>query len=455
MTITRHITRALGHACTVIVCDATQRAFVVDPGRDVEPYIAEAAEHGYEIAFVADTHGHNDYLSGSAPLAERTGAVGVAHVSSDDVWSTRRFEHGEHFQVGEVDIEIVHAPGHTPEHIAFLVREPGAELPVLVSGGSLLVGDVGRPDLLGGVEESTAAARSLMHTVLDVLLQLDDDVRVLPTHVAGSLCAGAIGGADETTIGAERATNPAVLAMQAERDGGEPWYDARALPPVPAYWRRMRGANFAGLPVEAAPAAPPRLSTPEAVERSRDDRTLIVDTRDREAYAHIHPHGAQFIPAGQNFLTWAGAVVDAGAELLLIADSERSALASTRDAWRIGLGPVIGFVDDIAVAEWESAGGTTTRIEQCAMADALTDETATIVDVRAPSEHRATPIPGAVEIPGTLLAREPQRVPDGLIDIVCASGVRSLVIASMLQRHGRSDVRNVRGGITGSVAALR
>jgi hydroxyacylglutathione hydrolase len=452
MSFSRHVTRALGHATTIVICDKTQQAFVVDPGRDIDPYVAAAAEHGFEIAYVADTHGHNDYLSGAAALVARTGATGIAHTSSDDRWAEQRCEHGARIQVGDVEIEVLHTPGHTPEHIAFLVHEPGASAPVLISGGSLLVGDVGRPDLLGGAAGSSDAARTLTSTILDVLLELDDDVRVLPTHVAGSLCAGAIGGDDETTIGAERRSNPTVLAMQAERDGGAPWYDAHALPPVPAYWRRMRSANQAGVPEEQVPDLPARLGVDDAVRIAGGAAVLVIDTRDREAYAAAHPAGAQFLPAGDSFLTWAGAVVAADTDLLLIANSERSALASTRDAWRIGLGPVVGFLSAAAIDDWNAAGGTIAHLEQLDMADALRDEVATMIDVRAPNEHRATPIPGAVEVPGTLLAREIERVPAGPVDIVCGSGMRSMVIASLLQRAGRVDVRNVRGGITGSVA---
>lgn len=450
MPIHRHVTRALGHACTIVACDATKQALVVDPGRDIAPILELARTHDLDICWVADTHGHNDYLSGLLPLSLATGAQRVGYVGMTTDWAELTPEHGARIQVGDVDVEVLHTPGHTPEHTAFLVREPG-EPPALLSGGSLLVGDVGRPDLLGGDDELAAATATSARTILDVVLALDDDVRLFPTHVAGSLCAGAIGGDDECTLAVQRTTNPAVVAMVAERDGGAPWLDASTLPPVPAYWRRMRGANLAGLAAQPAPQLPPRLQARDALTLVQTGHATLVDTRTPDEHGAAHPAGATFVPAGDSFATWAGSVLDEGEPLVLVAAHDDVAARASLDAWRIGLGPVLGWLHAGDVAAWPHAGGELDHIEQVTIADAFDDETLEIIDVRSPLEHRASPIPGAWELPATLLARKPQLAPGGPITLACASGTRSMVIASVLKRAGHPDARNVRGGIAGAL----
>ena len=220
---------------------------------------------------------------------------------------------------------------------------------------------------------------------------------------------------------------------------------------VPAYWRRMRGANLAGLAPEEAPRIPPRLSAEDAVALVDAGMALAIDTRTPDEHAAAHPAGAAFIPAGDSFATWAGSVLDEGVPLVLVAGHDDSAARATLDAWRIGIGPVVGWMHADEVARWAEVGGELDSVGQIGIAEAFDDETLEIIDVRSPLEQLAAPIPGAWELPATLLARKPQLAPGGPISLACASGTRSMVIASVLKRAGHPDARNIRGGIAGAV----
>src|SRR5579875_960036 len=185
-----------GHASYLVGDEGTGRALVFDPRRDVEVYAGAAREHGLRIACAADSHGHNDYLSGLTELRAHTGAELWGPAGADLGYEHRPVADGEVIEIGDVGIEVLHTPGHTPEHIALLIydREASADVPaLLLSGGALLVGDLARPDLLGGPEQARQAAQAFCDTIQDKLLPLPDHVQVFPTHVAGSLCGGSIG----------------------------------------------------------------------------------------------------------------------------------------------------------------------------------------------------------------------------------------------------------------------
>lgn len=273
--------QSLGHASYLVGDEKTGLALVFDPRRDVEVYLDAAREQGMRIAYAADSHGHNDYLSGLSALRTRTGAQLWGSATGELGYAHRPLKDGETVEIGDVGIEVLHTPGHTPEHISLLVfeRSVSAESPVvLLSGGALLVGDLARPDLLGGTEQARAAGQEFCETIQSKLLPLPDQVQVYPTHVAGSLCGGNIGSRLSTTVGHERRTNAILAEVDSKDEFVREFLRLDNLPAVPPYWRRMRAANLAGVPELGVVPEPPALTPPEfAAEQDAD--ALVLDAR--------------------------------------------------------------------------------------------------------------------------------------------------------------------------------
>src|SRR5829696_864760 len=206
----------LGHASYLVESEETGEALVFDPRRDVDSYLTEAREQGLRIQYALDSHGHHDYLSGLTEIVARTGSQVLGSAEAQLGYDHRPIHDGKQLELGDVGIEVLHTPGHTPEHISLLLfdRTVSVDEPaLLLSGGALLVGDVARPDLLGGPEEAEAAARTFCQTLQERILPLPDHVEVFPTHVAGSLCGGNIGSRLSTTVGYERRTNPILAGV--------------------------------------------------------------------------------------------------------------------------------------------------------------------------------------------------------------------------------------------------
>jgi hydroxyacylglutathione hydrolase len=240
----------LGHPPYLLGSDETGEALVFDPRRDVETYQGQARKQGLRIRYALDSHGHNDYLSRLNEIAARTGAQVLSSAGADLGYDNRPVRDGEQLDLGDVGIEVLQTPGHTPEHLSRLVhdRSVSTDQPaLLLSGGALLVGDLTRPDLLGGWEQAEESARAFCATIQKKILQLPDHVEVFPTHVAGSLCGGSIGSRLSTTVGYERRTNPIPADLDAKDNFVERCLRLDNLPAVPPYWRRMRAQNLAGV----------------------------------------------------------------------------------------------------------------------------------------------------------------------------------------------------------------
>lgn len=262
--------QSLGHASYLVGDEKNGQALVFDPRRDVEVYTRAAREQGLRISYAADSHGHNDYLSGLSELRTRTGAQLWGSAAGELGYAHRPLKDGELIEIGDIGIEVLHTPGHTPEHISLLVydRSASADTPTLMlSGGALLVGDLARPDLLGGPEQARAAGQVFCDTVQTKLLPLPDHVEVFPTHVAGSLCGGNIGSRLSTTVGYERRTNPILAEVDAKDEFVRECIRVDNLPAVPPYWRRMRAQNMAGVAELGVLAEPPALTVAEFAEQ--------------------------------------------------------------------------------------------------------------------------------------------------------------------------------------------
>ncbi|WP_046469240.1 MBL fold metallo-hydrolase [Allosalinactinospora lopnorensis] len=445
--------QSLGHASYLVGDEKTGQALVFDPRRDVDVYTEAARAAGMRIAFAADSHGHNDYLSGLTELRERTGARLWGSAAGELGYEHRPLRDGEVVEIGDIGLRVMHTPGHTPEHISLLVydRSMSADTPaLLLSGGALLVGDLARPDLLGGTEQAREAARAFCTTLQDKLLPLPDGVQVFPTHVAGSLCGGNIGSRLSTTVGYERRTNAVLSAVDSSEDFVRECLRLDNLPAVPPYWRRMRGRNLRGVEPLGAPAEPPALDV-DAFERHRGSGAVVLDARSPEAFGGAHIPGSLNVGLGSAFSTWAGTALPEGARVLLLLDRSGDLPEAVAQLSRIGYPLPLGWLAG-GMASWRSAAKpveTTPQITVEEVRERLDRGELTLLDVRQPNEWAAGHAPGAAYITGAELPDRLGEVPDGKpVAVACGSGYRSSVAASLLARAGRTDVLNVTGGMT-------
>lgn len=441
---------ALGHASYLVGDEATGQALVLDPRRDVDVYLAAARADGLRITHALDSHGHNDYLSGLAELSARTDVALLGSAAGRLGYDHQPLADGEVIELGDVAIEVLHTPGHTPEHISLLVydREQGDEPALLLSGGALLVGDLARPDLLGDAEETRQAARDFCRTIQTKILTLPDHVEVWPTHVAGSLCGGSIGSRLSTTVGYERRTNPVLAQVEDSDEFVRECLRLDGLPAVPPYWPRMRGQNLEGVEPLGVLDEPPAL-TPEAfAEAAELDGAVVLDARQPEAFGGGHIPGALNVGLGSSFPTWAGTVLREGARVLLVLDDPSQLWEATWHLLRIGYPPPAGWLAGGMFA-WRTAARPLVALEQLTVHQLAErrDELA-VLDVRQPAEWEAGHIDGATFITGAELPGRLDEVPQGALAVVCGSGFRSSVSASLIASTGRAGIRNVLGGMS-------
>ncbi len=440
------LTPGLGNATHLVASD--REAVVVDPPRDAWRVRAAAAARGWRITHVLETHVHNDYLSGALELRASDGVEIVAPSRGRYAFRHRGVDDGDEVRVGGVRLIARATPGHTPEHLAWDVVPDGAPGPTAVlTGGSLMVGSAGRTDLLGPAmtEELTVA----QYRSLQALAALPDDVAVLPTHGAGSFCAaGPMDAARTTTIGAERSHNP--LFRAAAEDAFRATMLA-GLAPYPAYYAHMAPLNRAGPAVLGTLPAVPALD-PAGVRGAIAAGAQVVDGRPRRTFAAGHLPGSLNVELTDSFASYVGWLVPFAAPVVLILpDPAAGALAeATAQLIRIGYERIAGWLDG-GVASWEDAGGplaayplTTGR----SLRDELvTGDAHALLDVRDANEQRDDGrVPGAVEIPlGELTSRLAEVPGSGPIDVLCKSGARASIAASVLDAAGY-DVRLVAVG---------
>ena len=457
MRIRQFVVEGLGHLSTLVTDDAAGVAAVVDPRRDVDAYLEAAAADGTTITHVVETHLHNDYVSGGRELVAATGASHLIGAGADLAHEHRPLRHGDTWDVGQLRFTALETPGHTPEHVSYAVADGSrAEEPVLLlTGGSLLVGSVGRTDLLGA-ENAAAYARDQFRSLHEVILRHEDFVGVLPTHGAGSLCSTGIASTPASTVGFERRYNPLL-----RHDAAEAF--ARALlsgqPAFPAYFARMRPMNRAGPPLLGTLPTRRPLSV-AAVQAAIDRGAVVVDARAASAHAEGHIPGSLSIPAEASFGTWLGWIVPADRPVVLLLDDPGGWDAVIRQVVRIGVeGSILGDVDG-GLEAWRATGGpveATERIDVEALAGRLYrggPDAPVVLDVRQGTEYAQGHIPGSLHL---LAADVPARLAelprDRPIATVCASGFRASIAASMLRGAGFARVTSVAPGVPAWEAA--
>lgn len=406
------------------------RALAVDACRDLRALRRAADKAGLRIAVAADTHLHADFLSGAVQLAADDGARVVASATGGREFPHLGLEDGQELDLGGLTLQAMTTPGHTDEHVAFLLRNGAATLGVF-TGGSLIAGSAARTDLVdpGRTEElARAQYRSLQR-----LAELDDSVLVWPTHGGGSFCAtGATSGGESTTIGQERTTNP-MLNVADEDEFVRRLLDS--LGSFPPYFLRLGEENRRGPAV-----LPPALWLDDSSSYGGD--ALIIDVRSPEAFADGHPEGALSIPLRPSFASWLGWLAPHDRPLLLLRDTGQDVDEVLWQAAKIGY---TSFVGEIAggFAAWVAAG---LPVDAHDLRPAYRSDEAVLLDVRQRSEYAAGHVPGALHVELGSLADEVADVPDGPVVVMCGHGERASSAASILDRAGFQDVTVLAGG---------
>jgi hydroxyacylglutathione hydrolase len=452
MYLQQFFVEGLGHASYLMGSDQTGEAAGVDPRRDISVYLDAARAAGLRLRYALETHVHNDFLSGARQLAETAGAEQVASADAGLRFPHRAVREGDVLRLGEIEIRVLFTPGHTPEHVTYVVLDRArAEVPVLAfTGGDLLVGAVGRPDLLGR-ELGERLAPLLYDTLFEKILRLEDYVEVLPTHGSGSLCGRGIGGKRTTTIGYERRFNAAL--QQPSREAFVD-YVLNNNPGIPACHRRIRPGNLEGPGDWRLPE--PRPLAVEEFRHLAGRGALVVDLRTGLAFGGGHVPGALNIGLGPSFATWAGWLLPADTLLLFILERDDQWEEAVTALAHIGYERVAGYLQG-GMAAWVTAGLPLGRTEQWSvhrLAERLPAADLTLVDVRSPAEWAGGHLAGAVHLPLEGLIDGAGALDPGLpLAVICGGGYRSSVAASLLERQGFREVIDIQGGMAAWTAA--
>jgi len=439
----------LAHASYLI--GSGSEAAVVDPQRDIDIYLEEAKAHGFVIKYVIETHCHADFISGHHELAARTGAEIYFGARAAAKFPFVRVHEGDEIVMADVTLAFLETPGHTPESISILVfdRQKSSTVPeAVLTGDTMFIGDVGRPDLQGSRMPATELARMLYRSLHTKLLTLPDVVKVFPAHGAGSMCGRNISSETSSTIGEQRRFNYALQPMPEE------WFIKMMttdLPEAPSYFSRDAQINLEGPPL-LDDLPDPIAFPPEAVQKMQRGGHLILDTRQASQYGAGHIPGSLHIGLNGQFASWAGSLIKPDIPLLLVAEEpERVREAQTRLA-RVGVEKVSGYLKD-GVLAWYTANLPLASVEQISVQEVrqrIEENSVDIVlDVRRPKEWETGHIPQATSMPLNHLAESALSLNrDAKIAAVCAGGYRSSIATSLLEQLGFPNISNVAGGMT-------
>lgn len=455
----------LAHASYLIGSEG--EAAVVDPQRDVDQYIAEAQEQGLKIKYVIETHLHADFVSGHSELAERTGAEIVIGAKADATFPHRGVREGDEIKIGDVVLRIMETPGHTPESICVLVTDtegsyrtvvpstdagkdacaPGPQK--VLTGDTLFIGDVGRPDLAGGKGYTSQMMAEMMYDTLhQKLMKLPDEVEVYPAHGAGSMCGKSMSHETSSTIGAQKKTNYALKPMTKADFVRMMTAD---LPEAPAYFPKDAEINRSGAHALAEVSRPAALTTPEVNELATHGH-LILDVRSAYEFGAGHVPGSLNIGLGGQFAIWAGCLIPMGTPIVIVAASDAQVDEAVMRLARVGIETVTGYLRD-GISAWREAGLGMAHITQISVDDLHNligkDSKLQIIDVRRPPEYESGHVPNALHAPLSTLQATVSNLaldPAKPTAVICAGGYRSSAATSILKQHDFKKLLNVTGG---------
>lgn len=444
----------LAHASYMVGCQRTGEAIIIDAGRDVQPYLDAAAQENLRIVAAADTHIHADYVSGVRELAERVGAKLFLSDEGNEDWKyqfagacDQLLKDGDNFTIGNVKFEVLYTPGHTPEHISFILTDlASADKPMgIFSGDFIFVGSVGRPDLLekaAGIAHTAIASAYQQFESVQRFKQLPDYLQVWPAHGAGSVCGKELGAIPSSTVGYEKMFNPML-----QYDNPDAFVAALldGQPEAPPYFAAMKWVNKVGPAILKDKLLPSKWDVNELV-RMVADGEQVLDTSPESAFAKAHVPGVINISL-KNLAVWAGWLVIYNKPLFLIS-SPGDLPEVMRVLAKVGIDDVVGYFDvnEVAAAGLMTQSYAVKQVWE--VADQIINDAVTILDVRAESEWEESRLSNAHHI---MLGYLPQRAAEVMngkpIVVVCRTGNRSGIAASLLQAQGAQEVINLAGGI--------
>ena len=421
-------------------------AAVIDPRRDIDIYLQMAKARGLRIAYAIETHIHADFVSGAQALAKRTGAQIIGGRADNYEFELRQVSGGETIELGQATLQVMHTPGHTPEHISLQLfdAQQGDQPIALFTGDTLFNLDVGRPDLLGeGSERKLAGA--LYHTLFDHYLPLGDRIEIYPCHGAGSACGKSIGDRRHSTLGSERLFNPALREQRSE-DEFIDWLLAD-MPEPPRHYARLKQLNVRSAVQMEGASLPPPLA-PSEFETLAARGMQVVDVRSILAFGGGHVPGAINIALRNEFVNWAGWMLDDARPILLVGESADDVHQAVTQLYRIGLDDIRGYLRN-GMTDWQNAALPLNRLQEWTVHELNARREAPdvqVLDVRSPQEVAAGRVPGARHIFVAHLAdRLNELDPDKTTATYCGSGYRASIAPSILKKAGFRDVANVPG----------
>ena len=449
----------LAHASYLIGSDG--EAAVVDPQRDVDQYIDEAAAQGLKIKYVIETHLHADFVSGHRELAERTNAEIVFGKAAGATFPHRAVKDGDELTIGSVKLRVMETPGHTPESICVLVTESedagrDARAPgKLLTGDTLFIGDVGRPDLAGGQGYTPQMMAAMMYDTLHKILKLDDSVEVYPAHGAGSMCGKNLSSETSSTIGQQRKFNYALQPMTKDEFVRMMTAD---LPEAPDYFAKDAEINRTGaLSLNELPPLT-RLS-PAEVSKHAKQGDVILDVRSAADFGAGHVPGCLNIGLGGQFASWAGTLISLDTPVVIVAESEDKANEAQVRLARVGLENLKGYLAG-GIQAWHDAGFGVAAVPQITVAELKelieNDNDLQVIDVRRGGEYESGHAPRAVTAPLANLREALPTLnlnPSRKTAVICAGGYRSSAGTSIMQPLGFTDLLNVTGGTNAWIKA--
>ena len=441
----------------IIGCQATGEALVIDPMRDIDQYDRIAETEGLKITAAADTHIHADYISGLREFAERGVKVYASDEGTDDwkyewlinsSYDYKLLKDGDMFSIGKIEIQAMHTPGHTPEHLIYAVTDKGggADKPMgLATGDFIFVGDLGRPDLLesaAGQEGVMKPSAKQLYKTVKSIEDMPDYIQVWPGHGAGSACGKALGAVPKTTLGYEREFSPALKAAKTEESFVK--FILEGQPEPPMYFARMKRDNKTGPAVlKGKFPQPAKMKAEELAKKAADKANAVVDTRLRDKFAEAHLPGSLLSPLNKAFNTIVGSFVGEDEDIYLIID-EANKDEAIRDLIRIGLDRIKGYITPEQFEEYQKQGGKTESMPVKTFEEAkkeMFDQQAAIVDVRKYADYKPEHIPGSVNAADSRLPEYLDNIPAGKkLYVHCTAGSRSAVSAAYLKREGYDTV---------------
>lgn len=445
----------LAHASYMVGCQKKGEAVIVDPMRNIEPYIQVAEKENMKIVGALETHIHADFVAGSRELADRFGATMYISDEGDENWKYQNLDgiqhvllkDGDKFELGKLTFEVMHTPGHTPESISFLLTDgAAADKPIgIFTGDFVFAGDIGRPDLLekaAGIKGTADAGAKVMYHSVERFKQLPDYLQVWPAHGAGSACGKALGAVPSTTVGYEKHFSWA-MQFDNEEDFVKALLDGQPEPPY--YFAVMKSVNKVGIELIKNLPVPQLITSVDEIEALISAGNQVIDTRDAQSFSEGHVKGTMNVPFNNSFTNWMGWVVDYQKPLYLLVDPAvmDEMLIALRS---IGIDQVLGYADVNAIVEKAKALDSYENVTPTEAKAMMESEDVAVLDVRNLTEFNEGHIDGATHIMVGTLKNRLDEVPNKKLIVQCQAGGRSAIAASVLKANGFHNLVNMTGG---------